>query len=34
VLLVARFNALTRRGYLPAVSGADETGPGALPGNR
>ena len=30
VLLVARFQALTRRGYLPAVSGADESGSAAL----
>ena len=29
-LLVLRFNALTRRGYLPAVSGADESASAAL----
>jgi MATE family multidrug resistance protein len=33
-LLVARFHALTRRGYLPAVSGADESGSAALAHER
>jgi MATE family multidrug resistance protein len=33
-LLVARFHALTRRGYLPAVTGADESGSAALAHER
>ena len=34
VLLVARFNTLTRRGYLPAVSGADDGDSGTLARER